>query len=84
MPESFRVCIPYARSHKYDESHSHEEDGPPVLCDPLGDGKQGLLVKEQVLEAHQGTLRVHLAALQEHVTVALWEKNMFDFKPCEL
>ena len=71
-PEAFRVCIPYAGSHKYDESHPHEEDGPPVLGDPLGDGQQGLLVEEQVLESHQGTLSVDLAALQEDVAVALW------------
>lgn len=58
-------------SHKYDKGDAKQQHGPPELSHPLDNGEEGLLVEEQVLEPDQRALGVHLAALEEHVAVAL-------------
>lgn len=58
-------------SHGDDEADAHEEDTVPVGRDPLSDGEEGVLVEQQVLQAHQGTLRVHLSAFKKDIAVSL-------------
>lgn len=75
QPRIGRGCVDCAaldeNGHENNEANQHEEDAPPELGHPLDNCLYGLLVEEQVLQPHQRALRVYLAALAEHVAVAL-------------
>jgi len=58
-------------SHGDDEADAHEEDTVPVGRNPLSDGEECVLVEQQVFQAHQGTLRVHLSAFKKDIAVSL-------------
>ena len=58
-------------SHEDDEGDAHQEHGPPELGHPLGNGEEGLLIEQQVLESGQRTFSIDFSALEEDVAVAL-------------
>jgi hypothetical protein len=57
--------------HEDNKSDAHQEHGPPELCHPLGNGEEGLLIEQQVLESGQRTFGIDLSALEEDIAVAL-------------
>jgi len=58
-------------SHEDDKPHAHQQDSVPVRRDPLCNSQESFLIEEQIFQPDKRTLRVHLSALEEDITVAL-------------
>jgi len=57
--------------HGDDKADAHEEDSVPIGRNPLSNGKECVLVEQKILQSHEGTLCIHLSALEKDVAVAL-------------
>lgn len=58
-------------SHEHDEGNAHQQHCPPMGHDPLCNVFIELRVEDGLLQPGQRPVRIHQAALHEHVTVAL-------------